>query len=84
MQGTLITAPAEFGVTFDLRFTCAAKRTIENVFLFLMAKYFILDRHFLKLPSALLKNCVSTFIYFCIKQANKICTLLSSHFRALK
>ena len=39
--------------------------------------------------SALSKNCVSIFIYFCInicfciKQANKICTLLSSHLLAL-
>ena len=33
--------------------------------LLLMAKYFILDRPSLKLPSALPKNCVSIFIHFC-------------------
>ena len=49
----------------------------------------ILERSSWKLPSALSKNCVSIFIYFCInicfciKQANKICTLLSSHLLAL-
>ena len=52
-------------------------------------KYVILDRPSWKLPSALSKNCVSILIYFCInicfciKQANKICTLLSSHLLAL-
>ena len=57
--------------------------------LFLCRKYVILKRPSWKLPSALSKNCVSIFIYFCInicfciKQANKICTLLSSHLLAL-
>ena len=52
-------------------------------------KYVILERPSWKLPSALSQNCVSIFIYFCInicfciKQANKICTLLSSHLLAL-
>ena len=42
-----------------------------------------------RLPSALSKICVSIVIYFCInicfciKQVNKICTLLSSHLLAL-
>ena len=50
--------------------------------LFSCRKYVILERSSWKLPSALSKNCVSLFIYFCInicfciKQANKICTLL--------
>ena len=53
--------------------------------LFSCRKYVILERPSWKLPSALSKNCVSIFINFCInicfciKQANKICTLLSSH-----
>ena len=57
--------------------------------LFSCRKYVILERPSWKLPSALSKNCVSIFIYFCInicfciKQANKICTLLSSHLLAL-
>ena len=57
--------------------------------LFSCRKYVILERSSWKLPSALSKNCVSIFIYFCInicfciKQANKICTLLSSHLLAL-
>ena len=57
--------------------------------LFSCRKYVILERPSWKLPSALSKNCVSIFIYFCInicfcvKQANKICTLLSSHSLAL-
>ena len=48
--------------------------------LFSCCKYVILERPSWKLPSALSKNCVSIFIYFCInicfciKQANKICT----------
>ena len=49
--------------------------------------YVILERPSWKLPSALSKNCVSIYlcinICFCIKQANKICTLLSSHLLAL-
>ena len=54
-----------------------------------MLKVPILERPSWKLPSALSENCVSIFIYFCInicfciKQANKICTLLSSHLLAL-
>ena len=57
--------------------------------LFSCRKYVILERSSWKLPSALSKNCVSIFIYFCInicfciKQTNKICTLLSSHLLAL-
>ena len=57
--------------------------------LFSGRKYVILERSSWKLHSALSKNCVSIFIYFCInicfciKQANKICTLLSSHLLAL-
>ena len=57
--------------------------------LFSCRKYVILDRPSWRLPSALSKNCVSIVIYFCInncfciKQANKICTLLSSHLLAL-
>ena len=57
--------------------------------LFSCRKYVILEQSSWKLPSALSKNCVSIFIYFCInicfciKQANKICTLLSSHLLAL-
>ena len=57
--------------------------------LFSCRKYVILERPSWKLPSALSENCVSIFIYFCInicfciKQANKICTLLSSHLLAL-
>ena len=57
--------------------------------LFSGRKYVILERPSWKLPSALSENCVSIFIYFCInicfciKQANKICTLLSSHLLAL-
>ena len=57
--------------------------------LFSCRKYVILERSSWKLLSALSKNCVSIFIYFCInicfciKQANKICTLLSSHLLAL-
>ena len=57
--------------------------------LFSCRKYVILERPSWKLPSALSKNCVSIFIYFCInicfciKQANKICTLLSLHLVAL-
>ena len=51
--------------------------------LFSCRKYVILERSSWKLPSALSKNFVSIFIYFCIKQANKICTLLSSHLLAL-
>ena len=57
--------------------------------LFSCRKYVILERSSWKRPSALSKNCVSIFIYFCIniffciKQANKICTLLSSHLLAL-
>ena len=57
--------------------------------LFSCPKYVILERPSCKLPSALSKNCVSIFIYFCIntcfciKQASKICTLLSSHLLAL-
>ena len=57
--------------------------------LFSCRKYVILERSSWKLPSALSKNCVSIFIYFCInicfciRQANKICTLLSSHLLAL-
>ena len=57
--------------------------------LFSCRKYVILERSSWKLPSALSKNCVSIFIYFCInicfciKQADKICTLLSSHLLAL-
>ena len=56
--------------------------------LFSCRKYVILERSSWKRPSALSKNCVSIFIYFCInicfciKQANKICTLLSSHLLA--
>ena len=43
-----------------------------------------------KFPSALPENCVSIFIYFasifffCIKQANKICILLSLHFSSVR
>ena len=54
--------------------------------LFSCRKYVILERSSWKLRSALSKNCVSIFIYFCInicfciKQANKICTLLNSPF----
>ena len=57
--------------------------------LFSCRKYVILERSSWKLPSALSKNCVSVFIYFCInicfwiKQANKMCTLLSSNLLAL-
>ena len=57
--------------------------------LFSGRKYVILERPSWKLPSALSENCVSVFIYFCInicfciKQAYKICTLLSSHLLAL-
>ena len=57
--------------------------------LFSCRKYVVLERSSWKLPSALSKNCVSVFIYFCInicfwiKQANKMCTLLSSHLLAL-
>ena len=57
--------------------------------LFSCCKYVILERPSWKLPSALSENCVSIFIYFCInncfciKQANKICTLLNSHLLAL-
>ena len=57
--------------------------------LFSCRKYVILERPSWKLPSALSENCVSIFIYFCInicfciKQANKICALLSSHLLAL-
>ena len=57
--------------------------------LFSCRKYVILERPSWKLPSALSENCVSIFIYFCInicfciKQSNKICTLLSSHLLAL-
>ena len=58
--------------------------------LFSCRKYFILERQSRKLPSALSNNCVSINSYllfyqylFCIKQANKICTLLSSHLLAL-
>ena len=57
--------------------------------LFSCRKYVILERSSWKLPSAISKNCVSIFIYFCInisfciKQANKICTLLSWHLLAL-
>ena len=52
-------------------------------------KYVILEQPSWKLPSALSKNGVSIFIYFCInicfciRQANKICTLLSSHLLAV-
>ena len=55
--------------------------------LFSCRKYFILDRLSRKLPSALSKNCVSIYfcinICFCIKQAKKIGTLLSSRLLAL-
>ena len=57
--------------------------------LFSCCKYVILERPSWKLPSALSKNCVSIFIYFCInicfciKQANKICTLLNLHLLTL-
>ena len=48
--------------------------------LFSCRKYVILERPSWKLPSALSKNCVSIYfcinICFCIKQANKIFTLL--------
>ena len=63
----------------------------SKLMLFSCRKYFILDRPSRKLPSALSKNYVSIVIcffinnlyLFCIKQANKICTLLSSHLLAL-
>ena len=57
--------------------------------LFSCRRYVILERSSWKLPSALSKNCLSIFIYFCINicfcinKANKICTLLSSHLLAL-
>ena len=57
--------------------------------LFSCRKYVILDRPSLETSFSLSKNCVSIVIYFCInicfwiKQANKICTLLSSHLLAL-
>ena len=57
--------------------------------LFSCRKYVILERPSWKLPSALSENCALIFIYFCfnicfcMKQANKICTLLSSHLLAL-
>ena len=57
--------------------------------LFSCRKYVILERPSWKLPSAPSENCVSIFIYFCInicfctKQANKTCTLISSHLLAL-
>ena len=50
--------------------------------LLLMAKYFIVGRHFLKTVYINIYLLLHQYL-FCIKQANKICTLLGSHFLSI-
>ena len=58
--------------------------------LLLIAKYFIVNRHFLKTSySSSHKLYMTIYLLvhqylFCVRQANKICTLLSSHFMSPK